>query len=185
MNHDAFEDERFRISVIASMNQRYHQYRGDHWLRWDRGVRILVGVFAVLGALLAVVTAYDSASEAVVVSVLIAIASVVAAFVLNVIPLGDWTMQHQGLFQRWSDLHERTEDLAFDVGENPEPEHVDRLKELNATLNRICGAELSVRDQELWDRCEREERQSRGMPVPSQPVEGASQTVQPTPAAQA
>src|SRR4051812_16924755 len=103
MTKQEFIFERHQISVGAGMNQRYHQSRAATWSWWDRGCKIVVGLLAVLGVCLCVVTAnihnywWDGSS------ITTAALAALAAIALNVLPFGEWCSRHSALFERWTD----------------------------------------------------------------------------------
>jgi hypothetical protein len=161
MTHDEFLDAQFKTSFTAGMNQRYHQARASHWACWDRTCKISVGVLAVAGACLSVVTISSPAGSLIMVSAIVAAMAAVVAIALNVLPLGEWNSQHAALFQRWSDLREDVDSLLFELdGDNPSVALVSRLRELEGKVHRICGTEPACR-KELLAECFREEEQSR------------------------
>jgi hypothetical protein len=161
MTHDEFEQKQYHISVCAGQNQRYHQRRAHLWTRWDRGVRIAVGVLAVIAFSLAIVATFRHSGLVDWLGVIAAFAAAVAAVVLNVMPLGEWSAQHLDLFRRWTDLREDIDALEFDFQGDPTQELIDRLKALDATVHRICGTESVGPKKSLLDECYREEVRSR------------------------
>ena len=162
MTRDEFRDEQFRISVIAGMNQRYHQARVGFWSRWDRVIRIVVALLAVAGFTLATMALVVETSSLDLSAVVVAGLAAFGAVVLNVVPLGNEELRHQDLFRRWTDLREDTDALLFDLNGRVTAAQVSQLKVLDAKVHRICGAE-PARSRKLWSRCEREERNSRGI----------------------
>jgi len=143
------------------MNQRYHQSRASLFARWDRRVKIAVGLLAVAGAVLAF-------SGSVVWSVIISCLAAAAAVVLNVIPISDWHCHHVELFRRWTDLREDADALLFDLNDDVPPELIARLKSLDAKLHRICGSEPEA-DSRLLVECQQAEERSR-QPEPAFPI---------------
>lgn len=165
MTNEEFLDRQYHISVIAGMNQRYHQDRSSLFAWWDRGLKIAVGLLAVAGSVLAF-----SGPEWL--SILIACVAAAFAIVLNVVPVGDWHCHHVELFRRWSDLREEVDAMIFGIGENPSPDLIAHLRGLDAKVHRICGAEPKG-DQTLIDKFFAQEEESRRPArtlTPSQPA---------------
>src|SRR5688572_10907881 len=102
MNIKQFKDRQYQTSVMAGMNQRYHQSRAQFWTRWDKGSKVAVGVLAVLGACFSILTLNQHSVPLGWTSVVIAGLAAGAAIALNVIPLGEWANIHWALFQRWT-----------------------------------------------------------------------------------
>ena len=138
---EAFEQKQYEISVAAGMNQRYHQDRISRWVWWDRFFKISVAGLAVVGVCLSIVTAFSTSALAVGSSILFASLAAIAAIALNVLPFGEWASQYASILQRWTDLREDIDALLFDLHDEPTAELVQRLKELEAKLNRINGSE--------------------------------------------
>lgn len=160
MTRDEFENEQYRISFTAGMNQRYHQSRAQLWARMDRGFRIAVGLFSVAGASLAVVTATSDSIGWDAASILIAGLAAVVAIILNVLPFGDWERWHVDLFRRWTDLREEIDALLFELNGAPDEMLIGRLKQQDAKVHRICGLEPHP-NEALLRKCYRDEDRSR------------------------
>jgi hypothetical protein len=160
MTKKQFNQKQYEVSFTAGMNQRYHQACEHYWTWCDRFCKILVAVLAIAALCFAVVAwavehwAWDATAVAT------ATAAAIAAIVLNVLPLGDWARTHQALFQRWTDLREDADTLRSMVGSEPTDEQLVRLRELQAKVHRICGAEPGY-DEALLEKFEDDEKQSR------------------------
>lgn len=167
MTRDEFLDVQYRVSVTAGMNQRYHQAYTRFWMRWDRASRISVGVLAVGGAMLAVVTSVNTDARWLAASISIAALAAVAAVTLNVVPLSDWALQSSDLFRRWTELREEVDALEFGVGEKPTASVVERLKQVSAKVHRIAAIEPAANEEFLLKCFKAEEASRRGAVDPT------------------
>lgn len=155
-----FDDKQYHLSVTAGMNQRYHQARAHWWICWDRGCKILVGILAVAGAVLAFAPLFHAGLAFDIVGVVVACLAAVFAVILNVIPYAEWAGLHRELFQKWSDLREEIDSLLFEVNGEPTGKNFERLRQLDAKVHRICAAEPGG-IKSLIDTCYAEEVRSR------------------------
>lgn len=160
MNRHDFEQKQYEISVQAGTNQRYHQDRAWLWTWLDRSCKIAVGVIAVIGVCLAIVTIFVQRSDWIAASVTAAALAALFAIALNVSPFGDWASLHIALFQRWTDLREDVDGLLYDLEGEPTRENMDRLRQLEAKAHRICGTEPSAK-LELLVKYQADEERSR------------------------
>jgi hypothetical protein len=163
MTRKEFEQKRYEISVCAGMNQRYHQSYASFWIGCDRFVRISVGVLAVAGASLTVVSAMiqkpsGQISWADILCIVIASLAAVAAIILNVLPFGEWSAKHRELFGKWTDLREDIDSLEGVCAGEPSAELIEQLHNLGAKVNRIGANEPACDDAFLDDCCTKEER---------------------------
>lgn len=161
MTRNEFRQKQYEISVCAGTNQRYHQKRTYAWERWDRFAKIMVGILAIIGACLSVVSASLGTSAWNIASITIAFLAAGFAMALNVLPFAEWSSSHRALFQRWTDLREDVDALEFDLGDKEPDDHlIRRLRDLDAKVHRICGAEpLGYRT--LLNECQAIEERSR------------------------
>lgn len=162
MTSEQFQHKQYDISVIAGMNQRYHQRRASLFAWWDKGFRASSCVSSAVAAALVVVMA--GTDNKVVAGFSIAAAVIVAAIgaLLNVLPFGDWEKSHVDLFRRWTDLREEIDALLYHTNGEPSAFLISRLKELEAKAHRICGMEPACKTK-LLDECHRAEERSRGV----------------------
>lgn len=160
MTPEDFEQKQYATSVCAGMNQRYHQSKASRWARFDRSFRIAVGVAAVGGAMMSVVTATTNGWGWDALSITIASIAAGIGVSLNVVPFGDWERQHVDYFRRWSDLREEVDALEFEIADKPTATQTARLKNLDAKANRICGLEPKA-DEKLLNECYESEVRSR------------------------
>lgn len=152
------------LSVIAGLNQRYHQGAATRWQKWDRVAKIAVGGLAVAGLCLTAAT-YDPAQGMIAhASLAVAILGATAAIAMNVIPLGDWSSESRAMLQRYTDLREEVDRLRFDAKflEEPAAYAVQQLRESQAKLHRFCGLEPAPNVQKL-QACQDAEERSRGL----------------------
>jgi hypothetical protein len=82
------------IAVLPPFQLKQQQY----W-HWDKGIKIGVAALAVVALLATFLPESVKWLE-----VLIASLAVLAAVILNVVPVGEWMMEHAELFRSWSDL---------------------------------------------------------------------------------
>jgi hypothetical protein len=168
MTLESLKKTRFKISVMAGMNQRYHQHECLRWWRFDTGAKIVTALFAVIALALAIVLSLAEGEgwhNWHYIEVAVAFIAALAAIVLNVFPFGAWEAHHAEAFRRWTDLREEADGLEFDIENNDPPDQVrNELKTLDAKVHRLCGSE-SLADEWLWQKCQNSERRSRGMPL--------------------
>lgn len=101
MTNKEFLDRQFALSVQAGTSQRYHQARADLWWKCDLAAKVATAVFAVAGAILAVLSVQADASQWIVgLSVGVSVATAVSAVVLNVVPFGTWEQVHLELYRQ-------------------------------------------------------------------------------------
>jgi hypothetical protein len=166
MTKNQFLDRQYELSVMAGVNQKFHQGQIKHYADRDRYCKIAVGFLAVLGVCLCVVTATVDGWFWDAVSILIASLAAAAAVALNVLPFGEWASGHHALFQRWTDLREDVDDLLYRVVDEPTPDDLARLRELSAKCHRICGTETHCDDGILQVLQDKEEKSRRPAPTP-------------------
>lgn len=155
-----FKDKQYQLSLMAGMNQRYHQERARIWTLLDRSFKIAVGILAVVGACMAVVTMFAIGLALDVTSIVVASLAAFVAIVLNVLPFGEWASLHHGLFQRWTDLREDVDGLLFDLQGEPTSENWERLRQFDAKVHRINASEPGC-NQKLLNECYASEERSR------------------------
>lgn len=160
MTSEQFRDKQYEISVMAGINQRYHQSRAGHFAWRDRGFRISIGMLSAVAASLALITVKSTHPAWNWVSMIIATLVAIIGTILNVFPFGDWERQHADLFRRWSDVREDVDGLLYDLDEEPSSYLVERLKNLEAKVHRICGIEPSCK-KKLLEMCQKDEHRSR------------------------
>jgi hypothetical protein len=160
MSGQEYGKKLYQLVYICGMNQRYHSKLKRWWAIVDRGIRIIVGVLAIAAAIFAV-----PPLETPWASLWVATASAVAAFVLNIAPVGDWEKIHAELFRLWSDLRKDTEQAslkACDLNHNePVPAYlVERIHELTGKEHSLDSNEPTP-VRWLLRRCQWEENQYR------------------------
>jgi hypothetical protein len=160
MTTDDFLYKQYHLSVLTGTNQRYHQEYASWWIGADRAAKIVVGVLAIGGACASVVTASLESVRWDIAGIAVAVLAAIAGIVLNVLPFGDWASRHIALFQRWTDLREDVDALLFDLKGDPSAPIVERLKQLDAKVHRICGTEPAPKKSMLV-RCQHDEERSR------------------------
>lgn len=158
MNRTDFDKRQYELSVMAGMNQRYHQQQTDLWGSRDRWLRIAVGILAVGGSMLSVVTIYRTDALWIASSVTVAGIAAFAAVILNVIPITDRERRHLDMFRRWSDFREEIDSLRFVLKITDDA--TARLSSLDAKSHRLCALEPTA-DETLLSICFDKEQRSR------------------------
>jgi hypothetical protein len=161
MNSEQFLEKQYEISVIAGMNQRYHQSYATWWWRWDASAKATTAILAVIGAMLSVAATYpDHAPIIDTCGVAFASLAAVAAVVLNIVPFGTWEKEHRDLLSQWTDVRSDVEALLFEFSGKPSEHHVRELGKIDAKLHRLCGQEPSPYQYHL-NECYKREISSR------------------------
>ena len=155
MQVSEFLDKLYTLKYTAQVNQRYHQAKQGLMWRWDKIVKIVVAVLAML-ALAAVFLPHDWKW----LEIVAALSAAVAAIVLNVIPVGEWETVYGELFRAWNDLLLDTEQLELkacelDPSSAVQDHLVERLRELASRQCHIEGGEPPP-NEGLLLRCQRE-----------------------------
>ena len=88
-----FKEERYEVSFIAGMNQRYHQTMASWWMLWNRITQIVVGVLAVASACLSAGAISSDSLGLDIAALIVSASAAVAAVALNVLPFGDWSQR--------------------------------------------------------------------------------------------
>jgi hypothetical protein len=127
----------WEINFISGFNQRYHHRLEWWWGMADKIVRIAVGILAVLGFWTVFPNSASSDTE-----FCIALAGVIAALVLNVIPLGDREKFHGEMFRRWSAVRSDAELQRTKLGGKAEDDNLT-----TAVFDRIL--EITEHEQQL------------------------------------
>ena len=147
----SFRNQLWEAKYTAMVYQRYYQLKREQMWWWDKAVKIGVAVLAVL-ALLAVFLPHDPVWKGI--EIVAASLALVAAIVLNVIPVGEWEAAYGEMFRGWTDLLVGTEQLelkAWDLADDADvPDHrVDRLAELVARQYQLEGDGPTPKDELL------------------------------------
>lgn len=126
----------------------------------DKSVRILVGIFAVLGVIASSFSQPNSS-----VPLTVGFISVVIAIVLNVTPLGEREKFHAELFRGWSELRKDTEKLDVSVcsltpTSKVKPHHFGRFQELADKAHALHASEPAPWKNLLVE-CQRDEIESQ------------------------
>jgi hypothetical protein len=152
------------------MNQLYHQTMEWRFGKLDLAVRIGVGLLAVAG----VVTAF--AGEAgVTAGIWVAVLSLAAAIVLNIVPFGDWAKSQGEMFRLWCDLWGDAEREHLKTCELDNDDKVPTARSVR--LDDLCGkmATLNANQTAPWkgllDKCHKAALAELGFDPPSQPAD--------------
>ncbi len=154
MHVTELEQELHNLAYTAEVNERYYQIKlsAVWWL--DKGVKIGVAVLAVL-ALLAVFLPHELKWLELVAASL----AVVAAVILNVLPVGEWVTEYGEMFRSWSDLFQEAKHLELKAREinpsEPVPSHlIERLEDLIGRQCQLDAMEHHAADEKLLLRCQ-------------------------------
>jgi hypothetical protein len=162
MTKDEYCKRLRNVVFTCTANQRYHQILERRWTFLDRAIRIIVGVLAIVGAIIAV-PSLDLPKS----GFIIGIISVVAAVILNVLPVGDWAKTHGEMFRLWSELRKdaaQEEHKACDVCETNVPDAMsDRLCELVGKMESL-NADEPAPFKKLLIRCFEDENEAEWGP---------------------
>jgi hypothetical protein len=101
MTNNEYQTRLYELINICEINQLYHQRLEWRFGFADKALKIIVGVLAVAGAVLAVPGIPTSWTWA---AFIVASLSAVFAVALNIIPVGDKEKSHGEMFRLWSDL---------------------------------------------------------------------------------
>lgn len=157
------------LGFTAVVNQRYHQILEWRWATLDRLMRILIGVLAAFGVLLAAL-----GSPWGTLSLVVPMAALIAAILLNILPFGEIQRFYRDLFRRWSDLRQEVELARMavrDLQGQDVPEHLfQRLQSLMQRKAAILADEPAAW-RGLLIRCQEETTESiwgKGIRTPEQ-----------------
>jgi hypothetical protein len=155
--------ELYHLSFTAGMNRRYYQAKLASWKKLDNRVQIAVAMCAVVGFTLSILSLFNLPLVNPI-SVVVAIFSLLAAIVLNVVPTGEECFKHGELYRRWNELHEDIESLEFRARhaavEQVDPMILDRFGELRSKKTRIEQDE-PLPDEALVGKCYEAENLAR------------------------
>lgn len=136
-----YRNKMYELIVVSGMNHTYHQAYESFWGKWDKGVKAAVCILTVIGLVLAV-PGIDMPWT----GLWMAIVSACAAFVLNIVPIGDWEKEHGEMFRLWSDLRSDCENeelkTCSSAEEDTVPKHAaERLLDLQSKSNALHAME--------------------------------------------
>ena len=173
MTREDFRTKRYQLSVIAGMNQRYHQTKSHQYWKRDFYAKVITAVLATISLGLAIASPLARNLMVDVGAIVVALAAALAAIVLNVLPFGAKEREHVDAFRRWTDLREEVDCLEYDMRDSdPSADLVQRLRQLDAKNQRICGSE-TLADTALLDQCQAAEERSRGCTPGNSPAVAA------------
>ncbi len=165
----------FNLKFTAGMNARYHQREEMYWGRWDRGIRIAVGILAVFGLVFA-----TPSMDVWHLGLATAIISLIAAAVLNILPVGDWEKRHGELFRLWSDL--RRDAVLEEQRVSEEDDGLQGVEQATVRLNDLTSKVESLHanepapDMKLLKECEKAETIANGCVAPATSVSEAERS---------
>lgn len=174
MEKENLKNSVWELSFTASMNQDYYQTLTFYTAFLDRTVRIVVGILAVFSLIVACVPDWGSWS------VPLAIVSLVAALVLNIVPLQNYERKFAQLYQQWTDLRAHLQRFEIRVfGQVLEATFMisskglllEKVSPVDARdFQDLTNERHRIEADEFWDwdwlnrKCQRVERQRRWGP---------------------
>jgi hypothetical protein len=107
------------LKVAAGMSLRYHKHCEEWYGWWDKAIRITVAVLAAIGLILAIRDYFP-------IGIIVAVISLVATMVLNIVPVGDKEKQHAELYQLWNELFKDCSMEQIRISERGDSEEAPR-----------------------------------------------------------
>jgi hypothetical protein len=164
MTYGEYKRRLHELKFTCGMNMRYHHCLEWRWGMADKIVRIIVGVLAIFGLVYAVPDFLNPLS-----GLIIAVVSLVAAAVLNIVPVGDREKHHGELFRLWGDLrsdavqeeHKTCESEDDKEANKPRFERLCELVQKSDALNSVESAPWKG----LLKKCYWEEEKSERAPT--------------------
>jgi hypothetical protein len=146
MTNSEYQKRLYELIYTCEMNQLYHQILEWRFGFADKALKIIVGILAVAGAVLAVPGLPSSWAWT---GFYVAGLSAAFAVALNVIPIGDKEKIHGELFRLWTDLlkdalQEEHKTCEKDEGKEAHALHDSRLRELLAKKESLNASESAV-----------------------------------------
>lgn len=142
------------LTYTCTMNQLYHQHVEHKWWRWDKAVKIVVGLLAVI----ALVAVYLPEEQKHWVEVPAGWLAALAAIILNVVPVGEWEAHSAELFRAWTDLGTRARLLTLKIASYGEDQDVDTIYfewfTTLATDRQRLNAQEPAPDEKLLRECQ-------------------------------
>jgi hypothetical protein len=160
MNNTDYKLKLHELKITCGINQRYHQYL--EWRLWlaDKLIRIVVGALAVGGLVLAVPGMSFSPDA----GLWVAIVSLVAALVLNIIPVGDWEKTHGELFRLWSYLRKDVVQNELKTWDAEDDKDATKAASEHLCELTLKAADLDTQEPAPWlgllKRCQGDELES-------------------------
>lgn len=156
MTRDDFVVRHNQLDQTCAINQRYHQIIQWRCGWFDKAIRISVIVLSIVGLVLAV---QDYPPY----GVITAVASMIAATALNIVPISDWEKNHANIYQAWTSLRKRVE------------RHRDKLCDDDKPISKPLSDDFCELEREIHDlnaiepapwrglliRCQEDETESR------------------------
>ena len=146
MTNSEYRKRLHDLLFTCEMNQLYHQTLEWRYGLLDKALKIMVGVLAASGAVLAVPGQPASWSWA---GFIVAGLSAAFAVALNVVPVGDREKAHGGMFRLWSDLlkdalQEEHKTCEKDTEKDAQKIHDERLCELIGKKESLNASESAA-----------------------------------------
>ncbi len=146
MTNSEYQKRLYELTHTCEMNQLYHQILEWRFGFADKTLKIIVGILAVAGAVLAVPGLQATWAWT---GFYVAGLSAAFAVALNVIPVGDKEKTHGELFRLWSDLlndalQEEHKTCEKDEDKEAQALHNSRLGELLAKRELLNASESAA-----------------------------------------
>lgn len=135
MTREEVYAESHKVIHSAAVNMRYHQCISSYYLRADRGLKILTGILAVVGA----IAAFQP--EPSTWGIVVAVSAAILAVVLNVMPFGEWGMKHKELFARWNELLESADLFSKKIPASVAKATMTDLEDLQSRCHKLNSCE--------------------------------------------
>jgi hypothetical protein len=144
-------DRIFDGRYVAHMNKLYHQIMSWRYGVLDRTIRVLVGILAI-GSFTASLLAYPNAPFPIGAAnaLLLSFASMSAAIVLNVVPVGDFYKRSNESYRSWTTHSSRWENLENRFYTTTSPDLAEFLREVNELTTEKNHVESS--ESAAWPR---------------------------------
>ena len=180
LDREEYDRRLAEVEYNAGMNARYHQILEAKYDRYDKAVRVMVAIGAIIGTVFAVPKFEeifpDSSRLAVALTgFVIAVLSLAAAAILNIVPIAEKAKFHGEMFRSWSDLRKDAvlaEHKTCAI--EPTDFHADRLFELVGKAESLHAQE-PFPDEALLRECQDDENRKRGLGKYVKPTDDAVQ----------
>jgi len=135
LTRQQLEGDLYELTFIASVNQRYHQLLRRRFTIAERSVRIVIGIIACISLALSIAAGPwvpATAASSVYISIPAIIASffgLVAAFILNIVPIDKYERTHDTLFRRWTSLQRDARELDLRLAQTTDQQQ-DELRSI-------------------------------------------------------
>lgn len=157
MKASDFRLDIYKLTYTAEVNQRYYQLKYTSMWRWDKIIKVSVAALAMLATVCVFLP-----HEYKMLEFAIAFLAAILAIVLNVIPIGEWMVEHGEKCRCWNDLYICADKLRMMTRDIPDDESVpsyllDHLHDLGAKQYQLDDEHTG--DEALLGRCQEDVNQ--------------------------